>query len=82
MTPIEWNDSEPGFPDHLPPLQPEEGLTGNRRFRKVSLAWDTGPAKLVLQVEFAVFSKVLGHWKTVWRDAIPEDITPAETVVG
>jgi hypothetical protein len=19
MTPIEWNDSEPGFPDHLPP---------------------------------------------------------------
>jgi hypothetical protein len=22
MTPIEWNDSEPGFPDHLPPLPP------------------------------------------------------------
>jgi hypothetical protein len=22
MTPIEWNDSEPGFPDHLPPEKP------------------------------------------------------------
>jgi hypothetical protein len=29
MTPVEWNDSEPGFPDFLPPklpwMTPEEG---------------------------------------------------------
>jgi hypothetical protein len=27
MTPIEWNDSEPGFPDHLPPKPEPRKLT-------------------------------------------------------
>jgi hypothetical protein len=86
MTPIDWNDSEPTFPDFLPTdgVHPmSEALTGNRRFRKVDYGrLGTSTEKLVLQVEFTVFAKTTGKWKTMWRDAKPEDITPAETVIG
>jgi hypothetical protein len=80
MTPIDWNDSEPTFPDFLPPAKdlnvPE--LTGRRRY----LQLNGYPRYLVLQVEEAVFTEVSGKrgWEIRWRMAGPEDVT--ETVIG
>jgi hypothetical protein len=79
MTPIDWNDSEPGFPDHLPP-KVDGGLTGNRRFRVGKTVGCYGA--LVLEVEYSVFVKTLGKWNNLWRPATAADITPAETVIG
>jgi hypothetical protein len=68
MTPIEWNDSEPGFPDHLPP---KAELTGRRRF-----VLEEG--LLTLQVEKSEF--VEGKWENNWYYAIPSDVQ--EPVLG
>jgi hypothetical protein len=75
MTPIEWNDSEPGFPDHLPPAKdlnvPE--LTGRRRY----INWHAKGGALVLEVEEAVFTEVSGKrgWEIRWRLAVPADVS-------
>jgi hypothetical protein len=75
MTPIEWNDSEPGFPDHLPPVDDREGeLTGNRRYRHIRFEPMGG---LLLQVEYCAF--IDGRWTTKWRDALWRDVS--ETII-
>lgn len=65
---VEWNDS--GVPDHMP--QGGE-LTGYRRYVRT-------PLGLVLQVEYSVFMR-MGKWCNLWRDAVPDDVIPSETVI-
>jgi hypothetical protein len=81
MTPIEWNDSEPGFPDHLPPdardLNVPE-LTGRRRYRKLGrYGMHDGYEILMLEVEEAVYTEVSRKrgWEIRWRSAKPSDVS-------
>lgn len=75
MTPIDWNDAEPMFPDFLPPSRENPTpLTGRRRFKITSEG-------LVLQVEYSKWSDVYMYHIYYWRDACSRDITPAETII-
>lgn len=71
----------------------EGGLTGARRFRcqtihsgKTEFGTHRARPELVLQVQYNTWvqgseTKPEAHWATLWRDATPADITPAEDIV-